>query len=102
MTRRQIRALLVDLSGTLHIGSNAIPGAVDALKRAREAGIPIRFCSNTSKESTASLRAKLETMGFEVDAGELWTSLGVLKDVVKIKNLRKSVALLLLVDRNSG
>ncbi|KAL5480338.1 hypothetical protein ACEPAI_1608 [Sanghuangporus weigelae] len=94
MSRPPIRALLVDLSGTLHIGSNAVPGAADALKRIRQAGIPVRFCSNTSKESTASLRAKLMKMGFEVNDGELWTSLGALKDVVKMKYLRKPLFLL--------
>ncbi|KAL5522164.1 hypothetical protein ACEPAF_2021 [Sanghuangporus sanghuang] len=94
MSRPAIRALLVDLSGTLHVGSNAVPGAANALKRIHQTGIPVRFCSNTSKESTASLRAKLIKMGFEVNDGELWTSLGVLKDVVKMKNLRKPLFLL--------
>ncbi|KAL5514126.1 hypothetical protein ACEPAG_2887 [Sanghuangporus baumii] len=94
MSRPAIRALLVDLSGTLHIGSNAVPGAADALKRIHQIGIPVRFCSNTSKESTASLRSKLIKMGFEVNDGELWTSLGALKDVIKMKNLRKPLFLL--------
>lgn len=31
--REIIKAILIDLSGTLHIENTAIPGAVDALKR---------------------------------------------------------------------
>ncbi|KAL1732915.1 HAD-like domain-containing protein [Schizophyllum commune] len=75
-----IRALLIDLSGTLHIGSNPTPSAVKALQRLRDAGIPFRFCSNTSKESTDSLTERLRSMGFDVRSDgpgrELWTSIG--------------------------
>jgi len=31
--REAIKAVLIDLSGTLHVEDTAIPGAVDALKR---------------------------------------------------------------------
>lgn len=89
--RPAIRALLIDLSGTLHIGPKAIDGAVSAFQRLRALNIPIRFCSNSSKESTADVQKKLEDMGFEVKPGELWTSLGALKDVVKTKGLKKCV-----------
>ena len=75
-----IRALLIDLSGTLHIGSDPTPSAVKALQRLRDAGIPFRFCSNTSKESTDSLTERLRSMGFDVRSDgpgrELWTSIG--------------------------
>lgn len=43
--------LLVDLSGTLHIGDEACPGAIAALERIRKAtpiapfSIKVRFCS---------------------------------------------------------
>jgi hypothetical protein len=38
-----IKAVLLDLSGTLHVGSSATPGAVAALARLRRAGIPLRL-----------------------------------------------------------
>jgi ribonucleotide monophosphatase NagD (HAD superfamily) len=44
-----IRALLVDLSGTLHVENEAIPGAVDAVGKIREKKIPIKFVTNTTK-----------------------------------------------------
>ncbi|KAI5121747.1 hypothetical protein M0805_009036 [Coniferiporia weirii] len=95
MIRPAIRAVLIDLSGTLHIGSTPTPSAINALKRVREeSGITIRFCSNTSKESTNDLRTRLNNIGFDVKDGELWTSLGALKDVVRTKNLRRPYFLL--------
>ena len=91
VTRPAIHALLIDLSGTLHIGSNAIEGSVPALQRLRTSGMPIRFCSNASKESTTAVRKKLLDMGFEVNDGELWTSLGTLKEILKTKGVKKCV-----------
>ncbi|KLO08581.1 hypothetical protein SCHPADRAFT_908510 [Schizopora paradoxa] len=92
--RPAIRALLIDLSGTLHIGSEQTPSAVRSLQRLREAKIPIRFCSNTSKESTYDLRERLKSIGFDVHDGELWTSLGALKAMMEVKGLRRPYCLL--------
>lgn len=83
------KALLIDLSGTLHVGSTPTQGAVRALQRLRDAQIPFRFCSNTSQQSTQDLREKLLNMGFEVRENELWTSLGALRDVVKERGLMR-------------
>ena len=44
-----VRALLVDLSGTVHIEDEAIEGAVNAVKKVKDAGIPIKFVTNTTK-----------------------------------------------------
>ncbi|CEL58241.1 Haloacid dehalogenase-like hydrolase domain-containing protein 2 OS=Bos taurus GN=HDHD2 PE=2 SV=1 [Rhizoctonia solani AG-1 IB] len=82
-----VRALLIDLSGTLHIGKDALPGAVNALRRARQAGIPVRFCSNTSKESTSSLVKSLDKMGFEIQLHEVFTSLGAAREIVRKQKL---------------
>ena len=92
-TRPQLRALLIDLSGTLHVGNDPTPGAVHALARLRAAKIPFRFCSNTSKESTESIRKRLETMGFSGEGGirteELWTSIGAIGGVLKEKGIQR-------------
>ncbi|KAF8622430.1 hypothetical protein AX15_007014 [Amanita polypyramis BW_CC] len=89
-SRPSIRALLIDVSGTLQIGPNPIPGAVQALKRLRSAGIPFKLCSNTSKESTQSLVARLNAQGFGIrvdeqsqSSKELWTSIGAVKRTLK-------------------
>ena len=87
--RPPIRALFIDLSGTLHIGSTPTPNAVRALERLRKARIPFRLTSNTSKESTTDLLSRLHGMGFDVRKEELWTSLGALKDEVTRRGLKK-------------
>lgn len=93
-----IRGLLIDLSGTLHIGTNPTPSAVKALQRLRDAKIPFRFCSNTSKESTSSLTERLRGMGFDVHSDErgreLWTSIGAVTAALHKLGLRRPYYLL--------
>jgi len=62
--RPPIAALLIDISGNLHVGSTPTPNAVNAFHRLQKSQVPFRLCSNSSKESTAALVKRLEAMGF--------------------------------------
>ncbi len=88
--RPLIRALLIDVSGTLQVGVCPTPGAVQALSRLRSAGIPFKLCSNTSKESTQSLVSRLTAQGFDIrdeaesqGSKEVWTSIGAVKQALR-------------------
>jgi ribonucleotide monophosphatase NagD (HAD superfamily) len=59
MPQSSLRAVILDLSGTLHIGDEPTRDAVAALARLRGA-VPVRACSNTTKESRARLGMLLE------------------------------------------
>ncbi|KAI8580556.1 hypothetical protein K450DRAFT_236192 [Umbelopsis ramanniana AG] len=88
MRRDIIKGVLIDLSGTLHIDKKEIPGAVDAIRKLRESGLPFRFATNTTKESPQRLRSKLDALGFQVQDHEIFTSLSACRDLVVSKNLR--------------
>ena len=66
-----VRAVLFDLDGTLYIGNQAIPGAVNALNLLREHGFHLRFLTNTTTKSQAELVAQLRVLNFALDASEL-------------------------------
>ncbi|GAA5984283.1 hypothetical protein JCM10908_006123 [Rhodotorula pacifica] len=83
----RLRALLIDLSGTLHVGDLPTPNAAHALDKLREAGIALRFVSNTSKESRSSLLTKLRKMHLDVREEELFTSLSAAAEVVRNRKL---------------
>lgn len=109
-SRPPIRALLLDLSGTLHVGSTPTTHATHALAHLRThnaqhttARIPYRFCSNTSKEGRTELEHRLRTIGFELNAPaadeveqgrELWTSLGALTSELRRQRLSNPYCLL--------
>ena len=78
-----IRALLIDISGTLLIGLSPTPGAAQALATLRAAHIPFRFCSNTSKESSDAVHKRMRAAGLDVRREEVWTSVGALRAVLK-------------------
>ena len=97
MSSQPIRAILIDLSGTLHIESTPLPGAIRALQRLRASGIPFRFCSNTSKESTSSLCQKLRRIGFDIppetERKEVWTSVGAVRQLLVDRGLKRLAVL---------
>ncbi|KAJ7468303.1 HAD-like domain-containing protein [Mycena galericulata] len=100
--RPALRALLVDISGTLHVGSKPTPRAVDAFRRLQESGVPYRLCSNTSKESTHDVSARLRGLGFDVQdpvvrgecGREVWTSIGAVRSVLEDMGVRRPYLIL--------
>ncbi|KAF9205319.1 Haloacid dehalogenase-like hydrolase domain-containing protein 2, partial [Haplosporangium sp. Z 27] len=83
-----IRGVLIDVSGTVHIGDKAIPGAASALDRLRVSGIPFRFCTNTTQYSGDTLANKLKKLGLNVNRNEIFTSLSACRQLVKSRGLR--------------
>jgi len=53
-----IKAVLFDLDGVLYIGQQPIDGAIEAVVKIRQAGIAVRFVTNTSTLSLTALRQK--------------------------------------------
>ena len=69
-----IRAVLLDLSGVLYVGNRAVPGAVDAVRSLRLAGLPLRFLTNVTRTPAVILLERLRGLGFAVGDDELFTA----------------------------
>lgn len=89
--------LLIDLNGTCHIADTPTPGAIAAVQKLRAAqkqnpdGLHIRFCSNTSKESSQSLLSRLRRVGFGpelISSHDVFTSLDAAHRYVARRQLR--------------
>ncbi|KAF4803790.1 Haloacid dehalogenase-like hydrolase domain-containing protein 2 [Turdus rufiventris] len=117
--RRVLKAVLVDLNGTLHIEDSAVPGAQEALRRQvslffssplgsgactkgvgttcarlRSAPVTVRFVTNTTKESKRDLLERLTGLGFDIAEHEIFTSLTAARNLLEQQQVRP----LLLVD----
>uniref|UniRef100_A0A8C6HI38 Haloacid dehalogenase-like hydrolase domain-containing protein 2 n=1 Tax=Mus spicilegus TaxID=10103 RepID=A0A8C6HI38_MUSSI len=92
--RRALKAVLVDLNGTLHIEDAAVPGAQEALKRLRATSVMVRFVTNTTKESKKDLLERLKKLEFEISEDEIFTSLTAARNLIEQKQVRP----MLLVD----
>ncbi|XP_063151914.1 haloacid dehalogenase-like hydrolase domain-containing protein 2 [Candoia aspera] len=96
-TRRAIKAVLVDLSGTLHIEDSAVPGAQEALKKLRSTPLAIRFVTNTTKECKRDLLERLKKLEFDIKEDEIFTSLTAARNLLEQKQVRP----LLMVEENA-
>ena len=61
-------ALLVDLDGVLYVEDEPVEGAAEAIGALRDAGLALRFVTNTTARSHAQTLDKLARLGFEVAA----------------------------------
>jgi HAD superfamily hydrolase (TIGR01458 family) len=68
---QHVRGILADMDGVWFVDNEAIPGAVKALARIRERGIPLRIISNTTRKTREQLAAKMTGLGMPVDPGEV-------------------------------
>ncbi len=58
-----IRAVLLDLDGTVYRGSQVIPGAPEAVYQMVEAGLAVRYLTNNSAARPEEISNKLNAMG---------------------------------------
>jgi HAD superfamily hydrolase (TIGR01458 family) len=72
-----IDTVLLDLDGTLYVGSQVVPGAPEAVRWLRDQGLTVRFCTNTDSIAPAALADRLARRGFETSEEELVTPVAV-------------------------
>ncbi len=75
-----ILGVLLDLSGVIYDGTRALPGAREAVVRLREAGLPLRFLTNTTSKPKQQLLKRVRSFGIELDEQELFTPAQAARD----------------------
>lgn len=83
-----VEAVLLDLSGTLHVDDDALPGARDAVTRLRNAGLRVCAASNTSRRTCADLATLLAGMGFDLHENDILTAPRAARRLIETRNLR--------------
>jgi len=73
--------VLVDLSGTVHVGPALLPGAREAVDLLRESKVPFMFVTNNSKESAGRVVERLGAAGLQVAEREVFTSLSAARSL---------------------
>ncbi|HML93697.1 TIGR01458 family HAD-type hydrolase [Methyloceanibacter sp.] len=68
-----IRGVVLDLAGVVYEGDHVLPGALEAIAELREAGLPIRFVTNTTTKTKQALLARLNAFGLDMTDDELFT-----------------------------
>lgn len=80
----------MDLTGTLHVGSTPLPGAVEAVnKLVASKRVKLRVLTNTSNKSLSTLHQQLHDMGFvSIEKDQIFTSVLATKHYLKQNGLR--------------
>ncbi|XP_069953328.1 phospholysine phosphohistidine inorganic pyrophosphate phosphatase isoform X1 [Cherax quadricarinatus] len=86
-----IKGLLLDITGVLYESGEgfgtAIPGSVEAVKRLRETGIPVRFVTNETCATRAELIKKLHHHSFSVSEGDVFSPVPAVISLLKERGL---------------
>jgi len=69
-----VKAVFLDLDGTIYLGGNLIPGALDFLSRCEEQGVQRYFLSNNSSRSVQQYVEKLHKMNIPCTADDVLLS----------------------------
>lgn len=73
MMQNQIKAILLDLDGTLYASGSQIPGASGAIAELRRQGYVLRFFTNTDSKTVPGVLAALRGYSLDVAPEELFT-----------------------------
>lgn len=68
------RTLLLDIAGVLHEDDKPLDGAIEAVSALRDAGVTLRFVTNSSRTPRQNVHNKLCDLGFDIKANELFTA----------------------------
>ena len=88
-----IKAVFLDLDGTIYLGGNLIGGALDFLKRCEEGGVKRYFLSNNSSRSVEQYVAKLNQMGIPCDPDDVLLSTHDLLSWLATNNITRTWAI---------
>ena len=68
-----VRGVLLDLEGVLYQGDEPIDGARGAVVALGEAGLGLRFLTNTTTKPRSDIRARMTAMGFAVAIDDMFS-----------------------------
>jgi HAD superfamily hydrolase (TIGR01458 family) len=70
---KRIRAVLLDIDGTLTVSWRPVPGAVEAVTSLQRAGFAVGLLTNTNSRTRAWIASALAGEGFTVGLGDIFT-----------------------------
>lgn len=68
-----VKGLLTDLDGTLFVGGEPVPGAREAVQTIKDAGIHIRYVTNTTRRPRRLVAEHVRSLGFKIEDREIFT-----------------------------
>ena len=83
----KIKAVLLDIDGTVMTGTDPLPGAAEAIRYLQEQNIPYRFVSNGTRRSRMNVLEKLKRLGVPVTLKDIFTPSAAAIEYLKEKQI---------------
>jgi len=87
-----VKAVFLDLDGTIYLGGNLISGALEFLKRCEEQGVQRFFLSNNSSKSVEEYYSKLNDLGIPCEREDILLSTHDLLSWLEKKGVTRTYA----------
>src|SRR3989344_400877 len=71
---KNIKAILLDLDGTVYRGNEVIEGVPETIAKLRKQGMKIFFISNASMKTREEQMEKLRSMGIDCELNEIYNT----------------------------
>ncbi|XP_063227286.1 phospholysine phosphohistidine inorganic pyrophosphate phosphatase-like [Bacillus rossius redtenbacheri] len=68
---RPVKCVLLDISGVLKNGKQAIPKSVEAFSKLRASGMPVKLVTNETQETRRALASTLKSLGFDLQENDI-------------------------------
>ena len=68
-----ISGVLLDISGVVSDGDQLLPNALESIQRLRDAQLPVRFLTNTTRSTRKAVLTRLKNLNLKLDDCELFT-----------------------------
>lgn len=79
---RDVELALIDLDGTVYIGTRPVSGAVAALAQLRDIGLAVRFVTNTDSVTPGALLDRLAGIGVQATEAEVLTPVALARQLL--------------------
>jgi HAD superfamily hydrolase (TIGR01450 family) len=89
--QRLFAGYVIDLDGTVYLGEEPLPGAVETLARLRATGRRVVFLTNNPLRPAASYAELLRELGVQADEDEIVTPLSVLTSYLRTRHAGAAV-----------
>lgn len=89
-----VRAVLLDLEGTVFAHGRPIEGAAAAIETLRARGLAVRFLTNIDSRTPDAIAAELSGLGLPVEAGDVFTPLSAAAAAIRAEDGARVHALL--------
>jgi len=85
---RIVKNIVLDITGVLKDGGQAITGSVDAIEKLYKSGLQVRFCTNETTMTRDSLVQQLKGLGFNLIEKHVFPPVPAMCKVLSERNLR--------------